>query len=122
MEQYVPATLSKIGLVIASIPLVAMLFLFASFPETIPTHFSGSIVTWSDKWSATGVIASFLLPVLSLIICGLLYYWLPSMYRMAKEMNTAPKNPKNMELLVPSIAIIFLITQIYIIALTLANI
>jgi len=57
-----------------------------------------------------------------LIMCGLLYLGMPTIRLVAKETGQSPKNPKNIDMLVPAVALVFLIVQIFIVCLILINI
>ncbi|MDR2699198.1 MAG: DUF1648 domain-containing protein [Candidatus Methanoplasma sp.] len=118
-----PQTLHKIGLIIAFIPLAISLVVFPLLPDTIPTHFSsGTPDAWSDKWGAFGITALFALPLMSLVMCGILYRTAPSWYRIAGEAGQAFKNPKHMEMIIPSVAALILIMHIMTVCLLLNNV
>ncbi|MDR1404949.1 MAG: SdpI family protein [Candidatus Methanoplasma sp.] len=60
-------------LAVSLIPLFVAFILFPFLPETIPIHFSvGAPDSWSSKSGAAGIIALFLLPLISPVLCGVL--------------------------------------------------
>jgi uncharacterized membrane protein len=123
----VKLTLSKIGLVIAFIPLVISLCVFPFLPESIPVHFAPSAPNaWADKWSGAGITAMFILPLMSIILCGILYRVTPALNRMSKEIKGEIYNKKlterTLEIIVPLIATVLLIAHIGIIGLILNSI
>ena len=125
MPGYVSKTISKIGFLIVLVTFIVAICVFATLPDTIPTHFtSGDPNAWAEKWSAFGIMAFFIIPLVSLIMCLSFYYGGPGMLRYVE--GTKPsKHGKDhiyIELLVPMIAVIMLIAQIIIIGLVLANI
>jgi len=125
MQEFVPKTITKIGFLIVLITFIVTIYVFSTLPETIPTHFtSGDPDAWSSKWSAFGIMSFFVIPLVSLIMCLSFYYGGPGMLRYVEAVKPSPYGYDHLyiELLVPMIAVIMLVGQIFIIRLMLANI
>jgi uncharacterized membrane protein len=120
-----PKTFYKLGLVIAIVPLVISLVIFPFLPGTIPTHFwGGDPNTWSDKWSASGIAALFMIPVLSLVIFGLLYGLAPILREAAKAGDPTLRtfSKKKWEIFVLFTAAFIAAVHIWCIGLLLSNV
>jgi uncharacterized membrane protein len=112
----------KLGLIVAFAPLVVSFAVFPFLPETIPTHFTGATQdAWSGKWSTIGIMALFMLPVISLVLYGFLYLLDPTTHRIAYA-NGKPIDPKHWAILLLSVAVALLIIHIWIVGLMLSNI
>ena len=108
------------GLIVAFFPLLISLIVFPILPDSIPTHFFGQI-TWSDKLSAAGIMAIFFLPVMTILMCLVLYRVNPWMknYVKATEQKT---DPKYIDMILPLIAFSLLCIHIILICLIFSNV
>ena len=96
--------LYRLGLIFAFLPLAIALITLLFLPETFPTRSD----QWTDKWSTTGIISIFAIPLFSLAIYGFLRLITPGISRIAKESDQS-FDPKHWEITVLFIMIIMLL-------------
>jgi len=114
--------LYKLALITMFVPLVISLILFPFLPEIIPTHFTGVTPdAWSKKWSVTAIMGLFMIPLISIIMCGLLYRGAPFVYQLAKD-NDQTLKPRTWAIIILIFAVVFLIAQLWIVGLIISNI
>ncbi|MCL2608147.1 MAG: hypothetical protein FWD92_06320 [Methanomassiliicoccaceae archaeon] len=117
--------LYKVNMVIAFIPIVGALMIFPFLPEMIPTRFSGPgdgpFPIWSNKWSVTGLMSSFFLPLMTLFLFKIMYWFAPIAYEAA-EGTDKPLDPKHVEFTVLFTVIFMLIVWVWLRSLTLSHI
>jgi len=96
--------LYRLNLVIASAPLVLTLIIFPFLPEMIPTN---GVKTWSSKYSVTGIAALFLIPLVSLVVFRLMYWFAPMVYEGA--VNKQFYTPKRYGIIVLSVMLLMVL-------------
>ena len=100
--------LYRLELIFAFLPLAIALIALILLPETFPTRSD----PWTDKWSTTGIISIFAIPLFSLAVYGFLRLITPGVYRIAKESGQS-FNPKHWEITVLFIVMIVLLCYVW---------
>jgi uncharacterized membrane protein len=125
MPPLMSKALYKWGLIVALVPLAVSLIMFPFLPEMVPTRFSGTgggpYPIWSSKWSMTGIMASFLLPLVTLFLFAFMRLIGPIIDESAKDRNKNA-NPNQGAIAALSVTAFMIIIWLWLLSLKLPHI